>query len=400
MVADANRRRRGVLTSLSIVILALAALLPAVRVADAQEPQILVSSMGQADNGGYPLGTFETAQGFTTGDNADGYTLTDIEVAFRTAPTGLTVKLLTGLPDTPTEVATLTNPASLIIGINKFTAPADTVLSANTTYYVNTQASAGALSVTTSNDADLGAAAGWSLDHDLYLQSSNLSWYVGTNDAMRIRVNGFAGLATPAIPPSSDPANFARGPVQWQSEGDSEAQTSTQAFPTRLNEISANKPTNASGSLDLSPIAASISEARRPQSRGFYLTVTVAPPGGGYVVKDAESRRYTLAPGGSLLKLRIWHIFHHRARGLNSVELLGGSTANDRDNRLTEPVEVCLPAPAANAERARIAVRGRHDRHWTILETTLTDDGRICAPTVRVAWLLVVLEPPEESAAA
>ena len=388
-----------------IAILALAALLPAIRVADAQVTVVLVSNIDQPANRTIDLGSLEIAQGFTTGANADGYTLTDIEVEFTAAPTGLTVKLLTGLPAATNELATLNNPASLIAGTNTFTAPADTTLSANTTYYVSTQASTGTLGGTSRVDEDSGAAAGWGIEDLLYERSGTNPWTQGATQKVRIRVNGYATTSTPAIEPppsalSPDPANLARSPVQWQSEGDSEAQTSTQAFPTHLNEISANKPTNASGSLDLSPIAASISEDRRPQSRGFYLTATVAPPSGGYVVKDAESRRYTLAPGGSLLKLRIWHIFHHRARGLNSVELLGGSTANDRDNRLTEPVEVCLPAPAANAERARIAVRGQHDRHWTILETTLTDDGRICAPTVRVAWLTVVLEPPEESAAA
>ena len=401
-LADAIGLRPGVRTSLLIAILALAALLPAIRVADAQVTVVLVSTINQTPDATLVLGSDDVAQGFTTGANADGYTLTDIEVEFSVVPTGLDAKLLTGLPDNRVEIAVLNNPATLIAGTNTLTAPADTTLSANTTYYVRMRATTGTLDATTSTGEDSGAAAGWSVRDDWYERQTGTDPWTGVPASVaRIRVNGYAITSTPAIEPppsalSPDPANLARSPVQWQGEGE----PSMQSFPTRINEISANKPSNASGSLDLSPIAASISEDRRPQSRGFYLTATVAPPGGSSTVQDAESRRYTLAPGGSLLKLRIWHVFHHRARGLNSVELLGGSTVNDRDNRLTEPVEVCLPAPAADAERARIAVRGQHDRHWTILETTLTDDGRICAPTVRVAWLTVVLEPPEESAAA
>ena len=401
-LADAIGLRPGVRTSLLIAILALAALLPAIRVADAQVTVVLVSNLNQVDDRLYQLGAFEIAQRFTTGAEVDGYTLTGIELWVQAVPSTMTVKLLTGVPDDIIEVATLNNPVPLASGLMKFTAPANTTLSANTTYYVNVRASNGSsVRGTSAFEEDSSDSVGWSMGDGLYQkQVSNTTWQSRNDILIRLAINGFVGRATPAIPPSPDPANFARGPIQWQSDGQSEAQASTQSFPTRLNEISANKPTNASGSLDLSPIAASISEARRPQSRGFYLTVTVDPPGDGYTVEDAESRRYTLPAGASLIKVRLWHVYHHVGRGLNSVELLGGSTANNRDNRLTEPVEVCLPAPAANAERARIAVRGQHDRHWTILETTLTDDGRICAPTVRVAWLTVVLEPPEESAAA
>ena len=72
MLADAIRLRPAVRTSLVIAILALAALLPAIRVADAQATMVLVSTIGQASNGTFALGSTEVAQGFTTGDNTDG----------------------------------------------------------------------------------------------------------------------------------------------------------------------------------------------------------------------------------------------------------------------------------------------------------------------------------------
>ena len=409
--------RRVARTSLWIALLALAALLPAIRLADAQDPQTLVSNVGTASNANTALTLGEEfAQGFTTGANPAGYTLTSIVVAFGSIPAGLSVKLLIGLPTAPAEVATLNNPVSAV-GLLSFTAPANTVLSPNTTYFVHLQATAGSLAFTPDTAEDSDGAEGWSIGDAYYELVSGGTWTQPGNDVFRISVNGYVGGLSPAIEPSPDPANFARGPVQWLGQGQhqsqDEAQSSTHTFPARFNEFSADQPTNPSGSLDLAPITASVSENLRQQSRGFYLTTTVDPPSdtrwlfrrtpeGGYAVEDPQSRRYELAPGAALLKLRLWHIYHHLGRGLNSVQLLGGSTINDRDNRLTQPLQLCLPAPdnsGNSAERARIAVRGRYDRHWTILETTLTDDGRICADTVRIAWLVVVLQPPPPSAA-
>ena len=405
--------RPGQPTSPWIALLALAALLPAIRLADAQAPQTLVSNIGATHDEDVVVDTFETAQGFRTGPNPDGYTLTSIEALFQVAPDGLTVKLLTGVEsNSATELAILNNPASLSTGTNEFSAPANTVLSPNATYFVSFIGTAGQASATDQSAEDSGGAQGWTIAGDFYARISG-SWTQPSSFALRIRVNGLA------VPPTRTPVpdNFARGPVQWlgqdQHQSQDEIRASNHAFPVQLNQISANKPSNASGSLDLAPIPLSLSENPRQPSRGFYLTTTIDPPSdapwlfrrtpeGGYAAQDAQSRRYELAPGAALLKLRLWHIYHHLGRGLNSVQLLGGSTINDRDNRLTQPLQLCLPAPdnsGNSAERARIAVRGRYDRHWTILETTLTDDGRICADTVRIAWLVVVLQPPPPSAA-
>ena len=430
------RLRRVASASLWIALLAFAALLPAIRLADAQfqAPQILVSNTHAGISGIADLSTVEVAQGFTTGDNLDGYTLTSIVLDFRTtAPANVTLKLLRGLPSSPVEVATLTNPRSLQLGPLRFNALADTVLSPETTYFVHLQATAGNVEDAIETTENSGAAQGWTIGDAYYERSSGGTWTLRSNPLV-IRVIGYIRML-PEIP-APDPANFARGPVHWlgQDQGQSQDQAqssthafpaglnqisdepraSTHAFPVQLNEISANQPSNPSGSLDLGPVTASVSENLRQQSRGFYLTTTVDPPSdapwlfqrtpeGGYAAQDAQSRRYALARGAPLLKLRLWHVYHHLGRGLNSVQLLGGSTINDRDNRLTQPLELCLPAPDSpddKAQRARIAVRGRYDRHWTILETTLTDDGRICAATDRIAWLVVVFQPPPPSAAA
>ena len=435
--------RRGQPASPWIALLALAALLLTIRVADAQAPaqQTFVSNFSTSQDGSSNLATRDLGQGFRTGANPDGYTLASIDVVFAHAPTNQTAKLLTGLPSAPVELATLNNPASLIAGTNEFTAPVNTLLSPNTTYFVSFQESAGSVSLSTQVFEDPGKAPGWTVADELYLKSGG-TWSA-SSAVLRIRVNGYIRLDTPTISPptpppippasqSPDPANFARGPVQWLGQGQDqfenksqssthalpaglnqisdEPRASTHAFPVGLTEISANKPRNPSGSLDLAPIPVSLSQDLRQPSRGLYLTTTVdrprdAPwlfqrtPDGGYALVDAQSRRYPLALGAPLLKLSLWHIYHHLGRGLNSVQLLGTATLNDRDNRLTQPLQLCLPAPNTEAERARIAVRGRYDRHWTILDTTLTDDGRICAAADRIAWLVIVLQPPEDTAA-
>ena len=95
----------------------------------------LVSNVDQTSSGTSGLDVNDQVQGFGTGAHALGYTLDSADVTLGT-PSGVSVKLLTGVSasNAGTEVATLTNPASLDAGINTFTAPAGTELSASTTY--------------------------------------------------------------------------------------------------------------------------------------------------------------------------------------------------------------------------------------------------------------------------
>ena len=90
----------------------------------------LASSIGtSASFATTDLSTTDWAQDFWTGSFAGGYTLGNVDVKFATAPTGVTVFVRThtgsGLGDV---VAVLANPANLVAGENKFTAPAGTRL--------------------------------------------------------------------------------------------------------------------------------------------------------------------------------------------------------------------------------------------------------------------------------
>ncbi|MYD99218.1 MAG: hypothetical protein F4X98_17780, partial [Gammaproteobacteria bacterium] len=162
--------------------------------------EVLVSNINQSGSGGSSIGAVQQAQGFTTGSNSGGYTIESVEAKFGTQPSGVTVRLATGLPSSTTEVATLTSPASLSVGNNTFTAPDNTTLSAGTTYFVVVSGNGGTISTTTSDNEDAGAAAGWSIGNDGHFRSGNSgSWNVAGTSRM-IRVNGSAvDSSTPTI---------------------------------------------------------------------------------------------------------------------------------------------------------------------------------------------------------
>ena len=85
--------------------------------------EVLVSNIGQSTSTTRAFSDVDSAQAFTTGSNAKGYTLTNVEVKFPVAPgSDLRVRLLQDTP-TGTNVATLTNPTSLVAGDLTFTAP-------------------------------------------------------------------------------------------------------------------------------------------------------------------------------------------------------------------------------------------------------------------------------------
>ncbi|MYB21691.1 MAG: hypothetical protein F4Y29_04065 [Chloroflexi bacterium] len=94
------------------------------------------------------------------------------------------------------------------------------------------------------------------------------------------------------------------------------------------------------------------------------------------------------------LRIKLWHICHRASTSVNTIEPLGDALRPRPPHTLAEAIEVCIPAPSRDADQTRIAVRGRLDQHWQVLDTTL-EDGRLCAETTRGAWLTIV-EAPED----
>ncbi len=182
---------------------------------------VLVSNIVQTDdtnfqNRGTPsFGVL--AQGFTTGSNTGGYTLTSIEAflsstgnATQTSTEYGTMKAelwSDSSGDAGTKITDLTKPASYSAGQVTFTAPAGTRLSASTAYHVviyNPTRGSGWIKVhTTNSDAeDSGAATGWSIANAARTISNansvSVTWSnINRRNSLRIRVNGSAATSTP-----------------------------------------------------------------------------------------------------------------------------------------------------------------------------------------------------------
>ena len=118
-------------------VAALVAVMAALATAVSAQETELVSNFGQTEQSlSNPSSQYRYAQDFTTGANPDGYTLNKIDLKVSgNSDSTFTVELATGVStsvNTYTSVATLSRGT----GVSSFTAPANTVLSPNSTYFV------------------------------------------------------------------------------------------------------------------------------------------------------------------------------------------------------------------------------------------------------------------------
>ena len=150
-----------------------------VRVRDDDPP--LVKNIGQSS--GLVQGMHvDLAQGFDTGGNPSGYTLTSVDVAFRRSTedfgSKLTVTVHKNANGAPgTVVGTLANPAFVNrqAGTYSFTHPG-VALEADTRYWVVLDAAGltegnSQVKFTQSNSEDAGAAPGWSINNDARIRA-------------------------------------------------------------------------------------------------------------------------------------------------------------------------------------------------------------------------------------
>ncbi|MCY3601037.1 MAG: fibronectin type III domain-containing protein, partial [Gemmatimonadetes bacterium] len=182
--------------------LALAVLAFAASAVPASAQSVLVSNIGQTSGATSNLAAVDMAQGFTTGSNTHGYTLTSVEVSFAARASNVTVRVeRSGVPAGTGLVATLTNPTSVISGNNTFTAPAGALLRAKTTYFVVVEANLGSVDRTQSTSED-SAAAGWSIANNSVRRdaTSDGTWTM-LEGPMLIRVSGTVN--TVALRPST-----------------------------------------------------------------------------------------------------------------------------------------------------------------------------------------------------
>ena len=200
-------RQRG--RAAALLILALALCLGGSLPGGTAHADVLVSNIGQTANDSRVLGIYrELAQGFTTGSNANGYTLTTIEIKFansnpRAAPT---VTLRAGFPRGDI-IATLTGPANVGggDGIATFNLPTNITVLPGTAYYVRMEGGVNDTSValTSGNEEDSGGATGWSIEDDGRSRTGAavgaggiLEVFINRTPSALIRVNGTANANT------------------------------------------------------------------------------------------------------------------------------------------------------------------------------------------------------------
>ena len=194
------------------------------------EADVLVSNIQQSVSTTLGEGhTFAFAQGFTTGDNGDGYILESIETRVTVVVTGgstalteaeratVKVQLWSSSSGAPgMKLADLTVPSEIAAGnkiIVTFSAPSNNrlELEANTEYYLvvfTTGSNLSRFSIPrdTTDSEDAGAASGWSIaDGQLFAQtnepSASTSW-TSNPSSMYIRVNGAVDAGICGRPPA------------------------------------------------------------------------------------------------------------------------------------------------------------------------------------------------------
>ena len=170
--------------------------------AAAQTVTTFISNTGQTSNFS---ATSVRATAFTTGTGT--YTLSSVGI-YLTMQSGTPTPVVriygdtSGNPGT-TLVATMTNPGTITdTAVNTYTAPANTRLSASTTYWVVTSNSAATdgtgwrVGTIPNTNLDSGTAAGWSIGNGLWKNDiRNASWSRSTA-RLRFEIRGTAGTTT------------------------------------------------------------------------------------------------------------------------------------------------------------------------------------------------------------
>ncbi len=214
--------------------------------------QTLVKNTGQTTDSAAPSLTStqsRLAQAFTTGSNADGYTLGSIVVEFHTIADASTASdqlqgelwsESSGNPDS--RLCTLSDPSSFSSsGEHEFAATNTCpTLTANTTYFIvlrrfSPTADNVFLSKTTSSSEDSGGADGWSIGDSSH--SYTTSWRSHSGQSLQIEVKGAPVPAPPdgATVVSSTGLTAGSSPVYTNGTGSTDYAIRAQPFTTGSN---------------------------------------------------------------------------------------------------------------------------------------------------------------------
>ena len=194
-----RRLPRPGLAALLLLFIALAVLLLTAGPAQAQTPVKLVGNTGK-DTSTTTFATHDVAQGFNTGSQPTGYTLTEVQLDLTITGSSLPsyeVEIWTanstGQPDS--KLGTLTKPSALTTGLNSFTSASGIGLDRSTNYLVVIDLSSASehwgIRHTTSGAEDPGRASGWGIaDSSLSRTRDSAGSYGSNAAAVKMAVRG------------------------------------------------------------------------------------------------------------------------------------------------------------------------------------------------------------------
>ena len=129
---------------------------------------VLVSNFGQTAASEVTTIQHSLAQKFTTGNNAQGYTLASVEFGTSTTdPSDTAAVTLRSVSNAGVPGSQIGNAftGSLTNTSSTYTAPANTTLAANTSYFIVVERTGGIFSFTTTNETDEDTGGGSRLEH-------------------------------------------------------------------------------------------------------------------------------------------------------------------------------------------------------------------------------------------
>ncbi len=139
--------------------------------------------------------TFTQAQPFHTGDNPDGYTLSEVVVKVGSEADAADVPRVSiysrsfGHPGT--SLYTLTNPVPFASGDMIFTAPANATLAKGTNYFVVVEETAGGWKLkSTASDSPGTVESGWSIGDRLSFRDSDAGAWASNSFSLLITIKG------------------------------------------------------------------------------------------------------------------------------------------------------------------------------------------------------------------
>ena len=147
---------------------------------------MLVSNIGQAVRGQATVNNSDSAVRIRTGPNPDGYVIHSVALEFAERledPSGVRISLWSnhkpGRWQRPqAEIFAFANPSSIEAGLTEFTAPNDTVLDSDATYWLMIERTGDTrirFSDTRSDAQDSISAAGWDIGAQRFYRPRNVS---------------------------------------------------------------------------------------------------------------------------------------------------------------------------------------------------------------------------------